>query len=59
MRLSLFPLLIVTCAPALGAQTIERPQPFDSAQRVVAVTPALAQRLNLAAPTWPAHGDYR
>ncbi len=59
MRLSLFPLLIVTCAPVLGAQTIERPQPFDSAQRIVAVTPALAQRLNLAAPTWPAHGDYR
>lgn len=59
MRLSLFPLLIATCTAALGAQTIERPQPFDSAHRVVAVTPALAQRLNLTSPTWPARGEYR
>lgn len=59
MRLPLFPLLIASCAGALGAQTIERPQPFDSAQRVFAVTPGLAQRLNLIPPTWPARGEYR
>jgi hypothetical protein len=46
-------------AAALGAQTIERPQPFDSAQRIVAVTPALAERFHLEAPAWPAHGEYR
>ena len=59
MRLSLFLILLASCAPALGAQTIERPQPFDSAQRILAVTPALAERLRLQAPTWPASGDYR
>jgi hypothetical protein len=59
MRLPLLPVLVASCAAALGAQTVERPQPFDSAQRVVAVTPSLAQRLGLSSPRWPAHGDYR
>lgn len=59
MRFSYFPILLSVCAGALGAQTIERPQAFDSAQRIVAVTPALAERLHLQASAWPAHGDYR
>jgi len=59
MRLPLFVILLSTCAAVMGAQTIERPQPFDSAQRILAITPALAQRLHLEAPAWPAHGDYR
>jgi hypothetical protein len=59
MRFALFSVLLTISAGALGAQTIERPQPFDSAQRIVAVTPALAERLHLQAPTWPASGDYR
>jgi len=59
MRLPLFPIVLISCAAGLEAQTIERPQAFDSAQRVVAVTPALAGRLRLEAPVWPARGDYR
>ncbi|HEX4684159.1 MAG TPA: hypothetical protein VH277_15690 [Gemmatimonadaceae bacterium] len=43
--------------PAL-AQTVERPIPFDSAQRVVVVTPPLAARLHLASPAWPVQGDF-
>ena len=42
-----------------GAQTVETPIAFDSAQRVTAVTPALAERLHLAPPVWPVLGDYR
>ena len=42
-----------------GAQTVETPIAFDSAQRVTAVTPALAERLHLAQPVWPVLGEYR
>lgn len=42
-----------------GAQTVETPIAFDSAQRVTAVTPALAERLHLAPPAWPVLGEYR
>src|SRR5690242_15307513 len=59
MQSRLFVVLLTTCSGLLGAQTIERPQPFDSAQRIVAVTPALAERLHLEAPVWPVRGDYR
>jgi len=59
MQFRLFVVLITTCSALVGAQTIERPQPFDSAQRIVAVTPALAERLRLQAPAWPVRGDYR
>jgi len=58
MRFLCLTILLSVCAAAVRAQTIERPQAFDSAQRIVAVTPALAQRLHLQAPAWPAHGDY-
>ena len=43
----------------LQAQQVERPVAFDTAQRVTAITPALAARLGLAAPAWPVTGDYR
>lgn len=43
-----------------SAQTsIETPTPFDSARRVIAITPSLAERLRLAAPVWPVAGDFR
>jgi hypothetical protein len=42
-----------------GAQTVETPIAFDSAQRVMAVTPALAGRLHLAPPIWPVIGEFR
>ena len=33
--------------------------PFDSARRVLVVTPPLAERLHLAQPAWPVSGEYR
>ncbi|MEP6492775.1 MAG: hypothetical protein ABJF01_08860 [bacterium] len=59
---SIVALLIATVsasAATLHAQTIETPVPFDSARRVMAVTPVLAERLQLATPTWPVRGEYR
>jgi hypothetical protein len=41
-----------------GAQVRERPVPFDSAGRILAITPPLAARLGLAPPVWPVSGDY-
>jgi hypothetical protein len=42
-----------------GAQATETPVPFDSAHRVLVITPALAERLHLADPTWPVRDEYR
>ena len=49
--------LILPSARA-GAQTRERPVAFDSAGKLTAITPPLAARLGLTAPTWPVSGDY-
>lgn len=48
----------VAVARPTFAQSVERPIPFDSAQRVVVVTPPLAARLHLAPPIWPVQGDF-
>jgi len=57
---SIVALLVATVsAAALRAQTIETPVPFDSARRVMAVTPTVAERLQLGGPSWPVRGDYR
>ena len=60
-RVSAVAALCVLCAFAHGAraQTVETPVAFDSARRVMAVTPALAERLRLASPLWPVSGEYR
>ena len=52
-------LLFCETAHRAAAQSVETPVAFDSAQRVMIVTPALAQRLSLAPPVWPVGGDYR
>ena len=52
-------LALSAVVPRAGAQTVETPIAFDSAQRVTAVTPALAERLRLATPVWPVVGEYR
>jgi hypothetical protein len=54
-------LLAVASSATLAAQTIERPVPFDSAHRVLAITPGVAERLQLhtAAGVWPVQGSYR
>lgn len=44
-------------APA-AAQSVESPVPFDSAGKVLTVTPALAQRLQLGLPGWPVTGEF-
>jgi hypothetical protein len=53
MRLTVVAAAVAVMARGLLAQTVETPVPFDSAGRVVAVTPALATRLGLTAPAWP------
>ena len=49
-------------APAARAQqptpAVERPAPFDSAGRVLLLTPALATRLRLAPPAFPVQGPF-
>lgn len=59
MRILLLFALATSVSARAAAQTIETPQPFDSAHRVMAVTPALAERLHLASPLWPASVPYR
>ena len=52
-------LFVLLSLPTLaGAQIRERPAPFDSAGRILAITPPLAARLGLAPPAWPVSGDY-
>ena len=48
-------LAITRVAPA---QTIETPAPFDSAARLFVITPGVATRLGLVAPSWPVIGEY-
>jgi hypothetical protein len=59
-RISLTILVAILLFPVqrIEAQTRERPVAFDSAGRVTAITPPLAARLRLSAPTWPVTGDY-
>jgi hypothetical protein len=54
-------LLTAAALPAgvLRAQAEERPVTFDSAQRMTAITPMLAERLKLQAPAWPVIGAFR
>lgn len=56
MRFLLALLLLV--APAAAAQVVETPQAFDSAGRVMAITPSIAARLQLGPPAWRVVGDY-
>ena len=59
MRFVAFSAVATLSATALRAQTIETPVPFDSAQRVMAVTPTVAERLHLGPPAWPVQSVYR
>lgn len=54
--------LTATMTRPLAAQRIpvvESSVPFDSAGRITVITPTLAARLGLAAPTWPVIGSFR
>ena len=52
--------LLAAClsAAGLGAQAVETPEPFDSAGRVMVITPTLAADLALRPPAWRIAGDY-
>jgi hypothetical protein len=50
--------VVLAVATVAEAQVVETPIPFDSAGRVQVVTPPLAARLKLEAPSWPVTGDY-
>lgn len=59
MRLFAFLVAATASTTALRAQTVETPVAFDSAQRVMAVTPTVAERLHLRPPQWPVQSVYR
>jgi hypothetical protein len=50
-------LLLLIAVPAM-AQVVETPVPFDSAGRLMALTPEIAARLSLGPPAWRVVGDY-
>lgn len=54
--------IAATTARPLAAQVVpvvETSVPFDSAGRIVVITPTLATRLGLAPPEWPVAGAFR
>ena len=57
-RSALLALVLVLATPPLAAQVRERPVAFDSAGRILSLTPPLVARLGLAAPVWPVSGDF-
>src|SRR5215467_1281185 len=59
MRVLAIAAVVSLFAASAQAQTLETPVAFDSAQRVLAITPAMVQRLNLVAPTWPVTGEFK
>jgi hypothetical protein len=58
-RLAVAGLALVCWAGIAEAQVTETPVAFDSAGRVRNLTPPLAVRLGLNAPTWPVQGEFR
>ncbi|HEY9226724.1 MAG TPA: hypothetical protein VIP11_08770, partial [Gemmatimonadaceae bacterium] len=58
MRVMIVAALVALFSSTARAQTVETPIPFDSAQRVLAVTPAMAERLGLRVPVWPVTGVF-
>jgi hypothetical protein len=59
MRKPLLALALAVTSARASAQVVERPEPFDSAGRVQAITPLIAARLQLQPPAWRITGDYR
>jgi len=56
--IALLAFALLTIPSRVAAQIRERPVPFDSGGRILAITPPLAARLGLAPPAWPVSGDY-
>lgn len=53
------PLAVPTAASAQTAPVLESPVPFDSAGRVLVVTPTVVSRLGLVSPAWPVTDAFR
>ena len=51
-------LLLIVCAVADAQVVTESPAPFDSAGRIMTITPPLAARIALSPDVWPITGDY-
>jgi hypothetical protein len=51
-------LLLIVCGVAHAQVVTESPVPFDSAGRIMTVTPPLAARIALSPNVWPVTGDY-
>lgn len=52
-------LLLLVLSGAARAQVVtESPAPFDSAGRIMTITPSLAARIALSSDVWPVTGDY-
>src|SRR5687767_3129684 len=51
-------LLLIVSGVARAQGVIESPAPFDSAGRIMTITPPLAARISLSAEVWPVTGDY-
>jgi hypothetical protein len=60
MRLIPFVLAALFTLPGAtaSAQITETPIPFDTAGKIRAIAPVLAERLKLGPPTWPVTGQY-
>jgi len=57
-RLATAGALLLVATTSVHAQVVERPVPFDSAGRLVVMTPYIAERAALRAPWWPVSGDF-
>jgi len=51
-------LLLAVCGVARAQVVTESPAPFDSAGRIMTITPPLAVRIGLTPDVWPITGDY-
>ena len=51
-------LLLIACGVAHAQVVTESPTPFDSAGRIMTITPSLAARIALSSDVWPVSGDY-
>ena len=56
--LLVFAVAFATSATRAHAQVVEVPEAFDSAGRVMVITPSAAARLQLSPPAWRITGDY-
>jgi len=49
---------LVFCEVTHAQVVTESPAPFDSAGRIITITPPLAARIALSPDVWPVTGDY-